>query len=79
MGDLVSVDKRKPRLLDEVLGADGGRALAECGGEGERVESREVGVVAAEECFERDDVLAAISALQMWLAASKLSRSGRYR
>lgn len=34
MGDLASVEKRKPRLLGEALGADGGAALAECGGEG---------------------------------------------
>ena len=34
MGDLVSVEKRKPRLLGEALRADDGAALAECGGEG---------------------------------------------
>ena len=34
MGNLASVDKRKPRLLSEALGADDGAALAECGGEG---------------------------------------------
>ena len=34
MGDRASVEKRKPRLLGEALGADDGAALAECGGEG---------------------------------------------
>lgn len=32
MEDLASVEKRKPRLLGEALGADDGAALAECGG-----------------------------------------------
>lgn len=32
MGELASVEKRKPRLLGEAFGADDGAALAECGG-----------------------------------------------